>query len=267
MAPASAALLPCHKPGRLEAGVDEAGRGCLAGPVVAAAVVWDPELRLPPEQARLIRDSKTLSRAQRDRARELVEEHAVAWSVCGQPAAEIDRVNVLRATYAAMHGALDGLGVEVDAVLVDGDRFRAYISPATGAFALLGTAESIRGRERPLFRVFHAWLCTSPDAPFDCAFPQSAGEMVPHACVVDGDKTFLAIAAASILAKTHRDALMRAPGMAGAHPEYGWDRNVGYGTPEHLDALRRLGPCEHHRMSFAPVAAAAPSAAPAPAST
>lgn len=90
--------------------------------------------------------------------------------------------------------------------------------------------------------------------------------MVPHACVVDGDKVFVAIAAASILAKTHRDALMRGPAMHGAHPEYGWDRNVGYGTPEHMEALRRVGPCAHHRRSFAPVAAllAAPAAPQAP---
>lgn len=197
--------------GRLEAGVDEAGRGCLAGPVAAAAVVWDPALEHP--LVARIRDSKRLTARAREELREFIEAHAVAWAVRLVDAADIDRLNILRATHAAMHGALDDLGVDVDGVLVDGDRFRAYISPRTGEF-------------------------------------------VPHACVVDGDNLYLPIAAASILAKTHRDRYVR-EAMHPAHPRYGWDRNMGYGSAEHMARLRELGATPFHRRSFAPVRAAA----------
>jgi ribonuclease HII len=230
----------------LEAGVDEAGRGSLAGPVVAAAVVWNPAL-VPDSGApandtgdteagddddeeeedalrtwvRRIRDSKKLTRRAREKLRAFIEEHAVAWSVRAVPPARIDAVNILNATYEAMHGALDDLRLALDRVVVDGDRFRAYISPVTRDF-------------------------------------------VPHACVVDGDNKFLSVAAASILAKTHRDELMRSARMHGAFPAYAWDRNVGYGSAQHMAALRELGPCEHHRLSFAPCAAAAAAAAAGP---
>lgn len=196
-------------PTALEAGIDEAGRGALAGPVVAAAVVWNPELSpLDVLDGHLIRDSKKLSRAQRERARVAVTEHALAWCVCEVGAAEIDGTNILRATMAAMRGAVRGLGLELDLLLVDGDRFARPVSEP----------------------------------------------MPPHVCVVRGDDTYLSIAAASVLAKTHRDALMRA--QHAAHPEYGWERNVGYGTAAHMAALARGGPCRLHRMSFAPCTSA-----------
>ena len=194
----------------LEAGIDEAGRGALAGPVVAAAVVWNPSLD-DPEVAR-IRDSKRLSRAVRERLRVYIQDNAVAWSVCAVPPARIDAVNILNATFEAMHGALDGLDLALDGLVVDGDRFRAYMSPVTMDF-------------------------------------------VPHACVVDGDDKYLSVAAASILAKTHRDAHLRET-LHPQHPSYGWDHNVGYGAPDHMAALREHGPCVHHRMSFAPCARA-----------
>lgn len=200
--------------GGVEAGVDEAGRGALAGPVVAAAVVWNPELT--GGQAARIRDSKRLTRLQREALRGFVEDEAVAWSVCSVPPAEIDRLNIWGATMRAMRGALDGLDVDLDRVLVDGPCFAGYASPSTG-------------------------------------------ELVPYTCIEGGDDAFLSIAAASVLAKTHRDEHVRAV-LAPSHPGYGWDRNVGYGSEEHMRALRELGPTRHHRASFRPVAAAAAAA-------
>lgn len=202
--------------GTLEAGVDEAGRGALAGPVVAAAVVWSPEVTADefPEVAQ-IRDSKKLTRLQRERLREFIEECAVAWGVCAVPPADIDRLNILGATMKAMHGALDRLDVPVEHILVDGDHFKTYVPPF-------------------------------PDVGF-----------ARHTCVIEGDNTYLPIAAASILAKTHRDEIMRSADMHGKHPAYGWDANSGYGTAGHMAALEAQGPCEHHRLSFAPVAHAA----------
>ena len=205
-------LRRCMREGRLEAGVDEAGRGALMGPVVAAAVVWDPGLEHP--WVERIRDSKRLSARRRAELREFIEENAVAWGVQFVDAKRIDKVNILNATYEAMHGALDGLDVDVEALLVDGDRFKPYISPR-------------------------------PDTGF-----------VPHACVVDGDNAFVSIAAASILAKTHRDEYVTRV-LHPQHPEWGWDRNMGYGSAHHMAQLRSLGPTPHHRMSYAPVAAAA----------
>jgi ribonuclease HII len=206
---ARAPLLPCVQEDRIEAGVDEAGRGSLAGPVVAAAVVWNPSTQLPDAELRLIRDSKTLSRAQRDRARRVIEDVAVAWSVASVPAAEIDRVNILNATMQAMHAALDGLHLDVDTIVADGERFRPYLS-------------------------------------------QRDAEFVPHVCVVDGDQKYLSVAAASILAKTHRDDFVGSH-LHASYPLYGFDRHVGYGTRQHLDALAAHGPCDEHRRSFAPV--------------
>ncbi len=219
-----ACLLGALREGRVEVGVDEAGRGCLAGPVVAAAVVWDPRLQGLEDDPRLasIQDSKLLSAAQRERAAALIREVALDWAVCEVGAADIDRLNILHASHAAMHGALDRLQrASYDAILVDGDRFPAYL-PAPG----------------------------TPRALQDDGF-------VPSACVVEGDRHYLAIAAASVLAKTHRDALMRGP-VHEAHPGYGFDRHVGYGTAQHLRALGELGPCEQHRRSFRPVREAQP---------
>ena len=219
-----------YEPGRIEVGVDEAGRGCLAGPVFAAAVVWPTKEdgSLDPKLLRLVRDSKTLSAGQRDRARAFVEATAIAWAVASASADEIDRINILRASHLAMHRALDLLhGVRpesgyaefrplpsstaaVEFVLVDGDRFDAYLSP------------------------------------------RESGTFVPHACFTNGDGHYLAIAAASVLAKTHRDAYV-VEHLHPRFPQYGWDRSKCYGTAAHLGGLERHGVCEEHRRSFAPV--------------
>lgn len=178
---------------RLIAGMDEVGRGPLAGPVVAAIVV----LRVPVEG---IADSKTLCARERQRLAALITSHA--WIGVGAASVvEIDRINILQATYLAMRRALARLPVVPDTVLVDGNR-----------------------------------------AP---ALPVRA---VP---IVDGDACEPTIGAASIVAKVLRDALMAR--MSLRHPGYGFERNAGYGTPEHLDALARLGATFHHRRSFAPV--------------
>ena len=131
---------------------------------------------------------------------------AVAHAVGSADAARVDAVNVLEATYDAMHAALDGLGLGVDRVLVDGPRFRAYFSPDS-----------------------RAWL--------------------PHRCVPGGDSAHLSVAAASILAKEHRDAFARGR-MHAEHPAYGFDVHKGYGTPAHLETLLRLGACPYHRVTF-----------------
>ena len=187
-------LLPHHTAGRVEAGLDEAGRGCLAGPVVAAAVVLPPDYHHPH-----LTDSKLLSAHQRDSLRTDILRDAVAWAIGEASVAEIERVNIAQASYLAMHRAVAALPVLPEHLLVDGNRFRPY--PA-----------------------------------------------LPHTCVVRGDATFLAIAAASILAKQHRDALMHA--LDAAFPAYGWAQNMGYPTPIHQAALRLHGPTEHHRRTF-----------------
>lgn len=177
------------------AGVDEAGRGCLAGPVFAAAVILPPDF----DVGRLD-DSKRVRRDVRETLRTRIEACAT-WAVCSIDAAEIDRINILRASLRAMSDALARLTATPTDVYVDGDR----LPPGVEAHA-----------------------------------------------IVKGDTTYAAIAAASILAKTHRDEWMRA--AASEYPEYSFDQNFGYGTPEHLDALERFGPCPLHRRSFAPVA-------------
>ena len=226
---------------RLEAGVDEAGRGSLAGPVFAAAVVWpssaedESRLRADPRMA-LVRDSKTLSAAQRAKARAFIEAEALAWGVGTADAAEIDRDNILRATMRAMRRALDDMHVRlrekaeeaeaaerseattsvpegqrhpraVDAVLIDGERFEGYLSP------------------------------------------EPPHEFLPYACVIDGDARFLSVAAASVLAKTHHDEHVLRD-MHPRFPDYGWDRNKCYGSADHIAALRRVGACEEHRTKF-----------------
>ncbi|MEW6415471.1 MAG: ribonuclease HII [Pseudomonadota bacterium] len=177
-------------------GVDEAGRGPLAGPVVAAAVMLDPERRIDG-----LRDSKKLSAAARERLADVIRREAVAWCVAEASVAEIDTLNILKATMLAMRRAVDGLGRAPDDVWVDGNRCPEW-----------------------------AWRSQA---------------------VVKGDDKVAAIAAASILAKTERDRLMR--GLHDAYPHYGFDRHMGYGTAAHLDALKAHGACPQHRRSFAPV--------------
>jgi ribonuclease HII len=180
--------------GRAEAGCDEAGRGCLAGPVVAAAVILPPDFHHP-----LLNDSKQMTRAHREALRKIIEAEALAWQVAQASREEIDRINILQAAILAMHRALDGLPVRPDCVLVDGNKFSPY------------------------------------------------GD-IPHVCVVKGDATFAAIAAASVLAKTHRDAWMCR--LAADFPAYAWEQNMGYPTEKHRAAIRRYGPTPHHRQSF-----------------
>lgn len=182
--------------GRTEAGVDEAGRGCLAGPVTAAAVIPGPEGIRWLDQG--LDDSKKLDADARTRLRSAIERDAQAWCVGWATVEEIEQVNILQATYLAMHRAIDGLGFRPEHLLIDGNRFR----------------------------------------PHD----------IPHSCEIKGDGRFLAIAAASILAKTYRDEHMAA--LAMDHPEYGWDGNKGYPTPAHKEALRVHGHTAHHRRTF-----------------
>lgn len=178
------------------AGVDEAGRGPLAGPVLAAAVILPPGVRIEG-----VDDSKRLRPAVRERLAVEIERVALAFAVGAASAREVDRLNILRATHLAMRRALDRLRVPPDHVIVDG-------LPVP----LLGEAQT---------------------------------------AVVEGDRRVHSIACASILAKVTRDRLMCR--LAARYPGYGWERNAGYGTPEHLDALARLGPTPHHRRSFSPV--------------
>ena len=184
------------------AGVDEAGRGPLAGPVIAAAVILDPARPIEG-----LGDSKALSEAARERLAPLIRARALAWALGSADRAEIDALNILQATLLAMRRAVLALPLRPEHVQVDGNR-----APAL--------------------------------ADLPCTVET----------VVRGDATVAAIGAASILAKTHRDALMRA--LERAHPGYGFARHKGYGTAAHLAALARLGPSSEHRLSFAPVRAA-----------
>ena len=190
-------LKVCLEPGRREAGCDEAGRGPLAGPVYAAAVILPPDFRHP-----LLNDSKQMTEKAREELRPIIEAEAVAWAVEAVQPEEIDRLNILWASVTGMQRAVLRLDPAPDFLLVDGNKFRPF-----GRYG---------------FKDFRT--------------------------VVHGDATYACIAAASVLAKTHRDAFMRQ--LAVDYPEYGWDRNMGYPTPEHIDAIRRFGYTPWHRMSF-----------------
>ena len=187
------------------AGLDEAGRGCLAGPVVAAAVIFPPNLELPVAQ-----DSKSLTETARRDARQQIEAEALAWAVGVCSPQEIDDLNILWASLKAMQRAAVACDPPPDFLLVDGNRWVT---------------------DQPL------WAHTSPNPT-----PQ------PHRTIVKGDATSQSIAAASIIAKTERDALMRQ--LHEAHPQYGWDTNVGYPTQQHYDALATHGATPVHRQSF-----------------
>lgn len=178
----------------LEAGTDEAGRGCLAGPVCAAAVILPDGYSNP-----LINDSKKLSEQRRSELRPVIERDALAWAVGWADNREIDEINILNASILAMHRALDSLAIRPGHIVVDGNRFKPY------------------------------------------------GD-TPYLTVVKGDATYGNIAAASILAKTHRDELMER--LAADYPGYHWEVNKGYPTADHLAAIRLLGPTPFHRMTF-----------------
>jgi ribonuclease HII len=197
-------LFPHLKAGRSEAGCDEAGRGSLAGPVYAAAVILPPDFHHP-----LLQDSKLMSEKQRLEVRAVILEKAVSWGVAWCSPEEIDRWNILRASITAMHRALDNLSRAPEFILVDGNRFYPYHP---------------RGGE-PLL---------SP--------------VIPHLCIVKGDRRFTAIAAASVLAKTFRDEYMT--GLDREFPQYGWKENKGYPTKKHKAAIGAFGLTVHHRKSF-----------------
>lgn len=184
--------------GVLIAGVDEAGRGCLAGPVYAAAVILGPDV---PEG---LNDSKRLTEARRERLFPLIQAQALSWCIARAEVEEIDRINILQASLLAMCRAVEGLSVSPGEAWVDGNQV-----------------------------------------------PPMA---VPVRTIIGGDATEPAIMAASILAKVARDREMCR--LDALHPAYGFARHKGYGTRQHTDALQRSGPCEHHRMSFAPCAQA-----------
>jgi ribonuclease HII len=178
----------------MEAGIDEAGRGCLAGPVVAAAVILPPGFLHP-----LLNDSKQLSAKTRDDLRFVIEKEAVAWAVGTATPREIDEINILNATFLAMNRAVERLPVTPDHLLIDGNRYRNRCG-------------------------------------------------IPHTCIVRGDAKVSSIAAASILAKTHRDEIMLE--LHCRYPGYGWNNNKGYPTLYHREAIRENGISPFHRLSF-----------------
>ena len=190
---------------RVYVGVDEAGRGCLAGPVVAAAVIWNPDMSNEhPEYGHLvrqIRDSKKLSQRKRHELAEFIKGNAIDYSFAIVDNVQIDNLNILKATHKAMHDAILTLKVDVDHILVDGNSFPQYKNKK-------------------------------------------------HSCIVKGDDTYICIAAASIIAKTTRDDIMKS--LASIHPEYKWHKNYGYGTKEHIDAIHACGVTKYHRVSFYP---------------
>lgn len=178
----------------LEAGTDEAGRGCLAGPVTAAAVI------LPTGFSNsTLNDSKILSSAKRDVLRPIIETHATSFGIAHVFPDEIDKINILNASFLAMHKALDQLNTAPELIIVDGNRFNPY-------------------------------------------------KNIPHACIVKGDGKYLSIAAASILAKTFRDAYMEK--IHREYPMYNWIKNKGYPTKEHRAAIRKYGITQYHRKTF-----------------
>lgn len=178
----------------IEAGCDEAGRGCLAGPVVAAAVILPKDFYHP-----LLNDSKQVSEKNRELLRPIIEKESMHWAVAICTPEEIDQINILNASFLAMHRALDQITVIPEMILVDGNRFKKY-------------------------------------------------KNIAHTCVVKGDGKFTAIAAASILAKTHRDEIMQQLDLK--FPIYHWKKNKGYPTQMHRQAILEHGSCEYHRQSF-----------------
>ena len=186
-------LKPYHTPDVIEAGCDEAGRGCLAGPVFAAAVILPADFH-----NELLNDSMQLTERRRYQLREVIEREAVAWAVAECSPAEIDKLNILRCSIIAMQRALDQLTVRPQHVIVDGNRWMPYAVPAD--------------------------------------------------TIVKGDATYMSIAAASILAKTYRDDRMKA--LAQEFPQYGWDKNMGYPSAAHREAIAQYGTTPHHRLSF-----------------
>jgi len=187
-------LLPFFDQNQLEAGLDEAGRGCYAGPVFAAAVILPVDFFHP-----LLNDSKQLKEKDRNLLRAIIEKESIAFAVASVSNKEIDKINILQASFKAMHLSLDKLNTQPQLLLVDGNRFKPY-------------------------------------------------KNISHQCIVKGDGKYASIAAASILAKTYRDEHMLL--LHKKFPHYGWDKNKGYGTAVHRNAIAAHGLCIHHRISF-----------------
>ena len=184
----------CYQTELLEAGCDEAGRGCLAGSVFAAAVILPPDFHHP-----LLNDSKQMTERRRNLLREVIEREAIAWAVTEVTAERIDEINILNASIEAMNISVERLSQRPQFLAIDGNRFRTALS-------------------------------------------------IPYKCIVKGDARYADIAAASVLAKTHRDEYMLR--LAEEYPQYGWDRNKGYPTREHRLAIRRHGMSPYHRLTF-----------------
>ena len=198
-----------YQQGVVEAGCDEAGRGCLAGSVYAAAVILPPDY-----QNEELNDSKQLSDRKRKLLRDTIQRDAIAWAVGVVTPEEIDRINILRASFLAMHRAIDQLSVRPEALIIDGNRFIPYHPVVDGS---------------------------SVDA-------SSVAPPLPHHCIVKGDAKYLSIAAASILAKTYRDDYMDQ--LAEQYPHYDWQHNKGYPTRKHREAIRQYGVTPYHRLSY-----------------
>ena len=177
-----------------EAGCDEAGRGCLAGPVVAAAVILPKDFK-----NELLNDSKKISEKNRNKLRLIIEAEATSWGIGFVSPNEIDKINILQASFLAMHRAIEQLQAKPKHLVIDGNKFNPY-------------------------------------------------KKIPHTCIVKGDGKYMNIAAASILAKTHRDELMY--NIHEKFPHYNWKKNKGYPTKEHRKAISTHGTSPHHRMSF-----------------
>ena len=177
-----------------EAGCDEAGRGCLAGPVVAAAVILPKDFK-----NELLNDSKKISEKNRNKLRLIIEAEATSWGIGFVSPNEIDKINILQASFLAMHRAIEKLQAKPKHLVIDGNKFNPY-------------------------------------------------KKIPHTCIIKGDGKYMNIAAASILAKTHRDELMY--NIHEKFPHYNWKKNKGYPTKEHREAISTHGTSPHHRMSF-----------------
>lgn len=189
-------LLKCYNNTCIEAGLDEAGRGCLAGPVVAAIAILPKDY-----ENELLNDSKQLSKEDRKLLRREIEEVAVAWAVASASNHEIDKINILKASFLAMHRAVEQIlpVCKPEHLLIDGNRFTPY-------------------------------------------------PMIPHTCIIKGDAKYMSIAAASVLAKTHRDEIMEK--LALEFPNYKWQENAGYPTIFHRKAILEYGYTPYHRMTF-----------------
>ena len=187
-------MLKHYKSKLIVAGCDEAGRGCLAGPVVAAAVILPKDFK-----NKILNDSKVLSKKKRELLRSIIKKESLSWAIGIAEPKEIDKINILNASFLAMHRAINTLNTKSELLLIDGNRFNPYTN-------------------------------------------------IPHKCIIKGDGKYLSIAAASVLAKTYRDDIMKKLDLES--PEYKWKKNKGYPTKEHRKAITEYGVTIHHRKSF-----------------